>query len=86
MGLNTGLDATAGFGAAAGAAEALPAEYFEPDASATFWTIPSGVRSRSDRAVTWTWYPYKMSVYAPKIVKYTHTCSIFETAARWLVK
>jgi hypothetical protein len=31
---------------------ALPAEYFAPDASATFCTIPSGVRSRSERAVT----------------------------------
>lgn len=32
-------------------------EYFEPEASATFCIIPSGVRSRSERAVIWTWYP-----------------------------
>jgi hypothetical protein len=64
VGVNTGFDATAG--AAVGAAEALPAEYFEPEASATFWIMPSGVRSRSDRAVTWTWYPCEMLVYATK--------------------
>ncbi len=29
----------------------IPAEYFEPDASATFCIIPSGVKSRSERAV-----------------------------------
>lgn len=32
-----------------------PLEYLEPDASETFSTIDSGVRSRSERAVTWTW-------------------------------
>ena len=33
------------------AGEVVSPEYFEPDESATFWTIPSGVKSRSERAV-----------------------------------
>jgi hypothetical protein len=58
VGVNTGFDGTTGFGATAGADEALPAEYLAPEASATFRAILSGVRSRSDRAVIWTWYPW----------------------------
>ena len=58
--MKAGFEDTGGAGPAAGAG-ALPTEYFEPDASATFWTMPSGVRSRSDRAVIWTWYPYALS-------------------------
>lgn len=49
VGVKAGLDATIGFVAAA--TGGAPAEYFEPDASATFCMIPSGVRSRSDLAV-----------------------------------
>ena len=50
VGVKTGFDA-AGGGGPLGVACGVPAEYFEPDASATFWTMPSGVRSRSERAV-----------------------------------
>jgi hypothetical protein len=32
-----------------------PPEYLAPDASDTFCTILSGLRSASERAVTWTW-------------------------------
>lgn len=66
VGVNTGFDATTGFGAAVGATGVLPAEYFEPEASATFWIMPSGVRSRSDRAVIWTWYPCEVLVSVTK--------------------
>lgn len=53
VGVNAGLDATGGAGAAAEAEfVASPPEYLDPEALATFSTIPSGVRSRSVRAVT----------------------------------
>jgi hypothetical protein len=55
VGLNAGLDAVGGGGPEDDGAGADPAEYFAPDASATFWTMLSGLRSRSERAVTWTW-------------------------------
>jgi hypothetical protein len=51
------LVATAGFGAGFGALGEDDEEYFEPEASATFWIIDLGERSDSDLAVTWTWYP-----------------------------
>lgn len=54
VGVNAGFEATDGFVAAA-TGGASPLEYFEPEASATFWVILSGLRSRSDRAVIWTW-------------------------------
>lgn len=54
VGVNAGFEATGGGGPEDGGG-ALPAEYFAPEESATFCTIPSGVRSRSDRAVIWTW-------------------------------
>ena len=57
VGLKTGFDAVGGGALLGGAVVELPAEYFAPEASATFWTMLSGVRSRSDRAVIWTWYP-----------------------------
>lgn len=50
-GVKTGFDATEGLGPDLAGAGASPAEYFEPDESATFCTMPSGVRSRSERAV-----------------------------------
>ena len=49
-----GLEAVGGGGPLDSGGAELPAEYFAPEASATFWTMPSGVRSRSDRAVIWT--------------------------------
>ena len=53
VGVNAGLDATGGNGAVVDADfVASPPEYLEPDALATFSTIPSGVRSLSVRAVT----------------------------------
>ena len=55
VGLKAGFEATGGGGPEDDGGAALPAEYFAPDASATFWTMASGVRSRSDRAVIWTW-------------------------------
>jgi hypothetical protein len=54
VGLKAGLEAVGGGGPLDGGGAELPAEYFEPEASATFWTMLSGVRSRSDRAVIWT--------------------------------
>lgn len=54
VGVKAGFEETGGAGPVE-AEGALPAEYLEPDASATFCTMPSGVRSRSDRAVIWTW-------------------------------
>lgn len=55
LGVNTGFVATGGFaGAVAGAGGEFEEEYLAPDASETFWRIPSGVRSRSERAVIWT--------------------------------
>lgn len=53
VGLKTGFEATGGGGPPCALVEAPP-EYFAPDASATFCTMLSGVRSRSDRAVIWT--------------------------------
>jgi hypothetical protein len=55
VGLKAGLEVTGGGGPDDGGGAALPAEYLAPDASATFCTMLSGVRSRSDRAVIWTW-------------------------------
>lgn len=55
VGLKAGLEATGGAGPEDGVEAALLEEYFAPEASATFFTMPSGVRSRSDRAVIWTW-------------------------------
>ncbi len=52
-GVKTGFDETGGGGPLL-AATIPPPEYFEPDASDTFWTIDSGVRSRSERAVICT--------------------------------
>jgi len=54
LGMKTGLDATGGAGPLDWVVAAPPL-YFEPDESATFWTMLSGVRSLSDRAVIWTW-------------------------------
>ena len=54
VGLKAGFDASGG-GSEDGVGATLPAEYLAPDASATFLTMPSGVRSRSERAVIWTW-------------------------------
>ena len=51
VGVNAAFEAIDGFVAAATGGGALLLEYFDPDASATFWTIPSGVRSLSDLAV-----------------------------------
>lgn len=49
-------DGAGGFGAdAGGAVGILEDEYLAPEASPTFWTIDSGERSDSDRAVTCTW-------------------------------
>jgi hypothetical protein len=57
VGVKTGFFAATGGGPReAGTSGAPP--YLAPDASATFSTILSGVRSASERAVTWTWYPY----------------------------
>jgi hypothetical protein len=54
VGVKTGfLDATGGGPLEEGMLG--PPEYFAPEASATFWMILSGVRSASERAVTWTW-------------------------------
>lgn len=51
VGVKAGLDDTGG----GGPDDAVGApEYLEPDASDTFCTMPSGVRSRSDRAVICT--------------------------------
>ena len=53
VGVNTGLDEVGGGGPPEDeAGNAGPPAYFEPEASATFCTMPSGVRSRSDLAVT----------------------------------
>lgn len=55
VGENTSLDATEGVVTApVEEVSKSPAEYLEPEESATFRMIPSGVRSRSDLAVTWT--------------------------------
>lgn len=50
VGMKAGFE-EAGGGGLLDTAGPLPAEYFDPDASQTFCTIPSGVRSRSDRAI-----------------------------------
>src|SRR6266480_4034984 len=50
VGVNTGFDEAGGLGPLADGIFPPP-EYFEPEASATFCMIESGVRSRSDRAV-----------------------------------
>jgi hypothetical protein len=54
VGVKAGFEVTDGFVAAATSGGALPAEYFDPEASATFCMIPSGVKSRSDLAVICT--------------------------------
>lgn len=54
VGLKTGFEATGGGGPDCEAVDPPP-EYLAPEASETFCTILSGVRSRSDRAVIWTW-------------------------------
>lgn len=54
VGVKTGFEDTGGWGPLL-LEDAAPAEYLEPEASDTFWTIDSGVRSRSERAVIWTW-------------------------------
>ena len=54
VGVKAGFEDTGGRGAAA-VEEELPPEYFEPEASDTFCTMDSGVKSRSERAVIWTW-------------------------------
>lgn len=51
VGVKAGFDATGGLVLVATGGGALPAEYLEPEESATFCIIPSGVKSRSDRAV-----------------------------------
>lgn len=53
-GEKTGLDAMVGLVAAATGGGASLLEYLEPEASATFRIMPSGVRSRSERAVICT--------------------------------
>jgi hypothetical protein len=50
VGVKTGLEEMGGGGPSDFGIELAP-EYFEPEASATFCTIASGVRSRSDLAV-----------------------------------
>ena len=55
VGLKTGLEANGGGGPEDAGGGALLEEYFAPEASATFLTMLSGVRSRSERAVIWTW-------------------------------
>lgn len=54
VGLKAGLEAVGGGGPEEVLGGLLGAEYFAPEASATFCTMPSGVRSRSERAVIWT--------------------------------
>jgi hypothetical protein len=53
FGVKTGFLAATGGGPPEGMF--APPEYFAPEASETFWMIFSGLRSASDRAVTWTW-------------------------------
>jgi len=53
VGLKAGFEVMGGGPVDVFTGAALPAEYFAPEASETFCTIPSGVRSRSDRAVIW---------------------------------
>ena len=56
VGMNAGFAATGGRGLAdADDFGVAPPEYLDPEAFATFSRIPSGVMSRSERAVTWTW-------------------------------
>lgn len=55
VGVNAGFEVTGGGGPEEDGGGALPAEYFAPEASSTFCIMPSGVRSRSERAVIWTW-------------------------------
>lgn len=55
VGVKTGLEAIEGLVAAATGGGASLLEYFAPEASATFRMMLSGVRSRSERAVIWTW-------------------------------
>ncbi len=50
--MKAGFDETAGFVAPPIEGVSVLAEYLEPDESAIFWMIPSGVKSRSDLAVT----------------------------------
>lgn len=51
-GVKTGFDATGGGGLDEPSEPVLSPEYLDPDASATFRTMPSGDRSLSVRAVT----------------------------------
>ena len=51
VGVKAGFDEIGGGGPAEPGVGVAPPEYFDPDASDTFWTMPSGVRSLSDRAV-----------------------------------
>jgi len=44
VGVKTGLLATGGRGAGVGAGACDSGEYFDPDESATRWTMPSGER------------------------------------------
>lgn len=55
VGVKTGFEETGGEGPLDKAAGVLSPEYLDPDASATFRTMPSGERSLSDLAVTCTW-------------------------------
>lgn len=66
FGVNTGLVATEGLeDTLTGGWASEAAEYLAPDASATFCTIPSGVKSLSERAVICTWYPYRDACVLP---------------------
>lgn len=52
--MKAGFEAIEGLIEAVGGG-AVAEEYFAPEASATFWIMLSGERSRSDRAVICTW-------------------------------
>jgi hypothetical protein len=54
VGVKAGFADIAGFVDVATGGGASPAEYLEPEESATFFMMPSGVRSLSERAVIWT--------------------------------
>lgn len=54
VGVKAGLEETGGGGPLLLGSDPPP-EYLEPEASDTFLMMDSGVRSRSDRAVIWTW-------------------------------
>ena len=65
VGVKAGFEDTGGGGPLLAEACGAP-EYLEPDASETFRTIDSGVRSRSDLAVTCTWYPFACKQRQPQ--------------------